>query len=805
MQYKGEDLDLRVPHVRASRDFYASDFESGIGNGRWSRAPSFGIGNGEPLWVDETLLACCNYAFDVAQANGAAEVDLEHLVNALTRVEAAARVLEGRGVREGYLRRESAALIASEVPAANAGDAVSPRRSADLEDVLRRASDVAHRRGSPAGVDDVLWALLHSSRDLPVVQLLRRLTPDWQRLEWGRIREQQMPEPGPRPVAVQLVANDGVHARMASVEDSLRLMQSDLAAERKLLMDLARDIQRDVLAQRGDGAAFRGDLGQRLEALERAVNARSEPRTQSLMVDRLAHLEQTMQSGLTEALRGTRELTQRLGAIENVITDVHAAPTSAAIGERIAALEKAVHNGLGEGARNWANLGQRLSKIEESLVERQGASDSSAIGERISSLERIVETSLAESARHYGQLGQRLVAFEGAIGGDGASRFVETLEPRLSTIEQRLTDTGSETQRRHGDVAARLETIGQILETGRSEAARLQGDMADRLSAIESYLAEGPVVASSSAGSLDVSELTERLGGLERAVRAGFGESASAMSQIAQRLVAVERHALDRPQDESMLILEDRLSALDSRGQQALSATSEIIQRLSAIEQRPIAETGTTIDTAAFVSPIEQKLATLETSSVTRVDEVQSAITTIAARLDQLDERMRADAVVTEDALRGRDQDFDFIYNEIKEISQSQATLNSAVSDWRTESQEHFSALANRLDKLHGPPPLRATPEVPAATTSPSTELPAAVKLKDPGGFVANGSVKKGAISEVSVQADDYDLPPEPGRGFWYWLFGTSSLSSANRENTLKITRMRDNIRETRERRRTEV
>src|SRR5690606_28779990 len=127
-------------HVRASRDFYASDFEQATGNSRWSRTPSFGIGNGEPLWVDETLLACCNYAFDVAQANGAAEVGLEHLVNALTRVEAAARILESRGVREGYLRRESAALIASEVPAANAGDAVSPRRSADFEDVLRHAS-----------------------------------------------------------------------------------------------------------------------------------------------------------------------------------------------------------------------------------------------------------------------------------------------------------------------------------------------------------------------------------------------------------------------------------------------------------------------------------------------------------------------------------------------------------------------------------------------------------------------------------------------------------------------------------------
>ena len=779
MQYKGEDLDLRVPHARASRDFYTSDYEATGGNGRWSRSSSFGLANGEPLWVDETLLACCNYAFDVAQANGAAEVDLEHLVNALTRVEAAARVLESRGVREGYLRRESAALIASEVPAANAGDAVSPRRSADFESVLRRASDVAHRRGTPAGVDDVVWVLLHYSRDLPVVQLIRRLTPDWQRLDWVRIREPQVPEPVSRPVSVQLVANDGVHARMASVEDSLRLMQSEFAAERKLMMDLVRDIQRDVVAQRGDGAVFRGDLGQRLESLERAVTARSEPRTQAMLADRMAHLEQTVQSGLSEALRGTRELTQRLGSIEATVANVATGPEAGPLGERIAALEKAVHNGLGEGARNWANLGQCLTRIETSLGERADTPALETIGERIASLERIVETSLAEGARHFGHLGQRLTAFEAVAGGNGATGFVETLDPRLAAIEHRLESSGG-------------------------EIARVQTDIADRLSAIETYLSEVPVSSPSSSGDAGLGELTERLGGLERAVRAGFGDAAATLSQIAQRLVAVERNVLDRPQDaDTMLVLEDRLGALDSRGQQTLTAAGEIVQRLHALEQRPVSEGGVAIDTSTLVTPIEQKLAALESVSVARGDEVQAAISSIVTRLDQLDERMRADSVVTEEALRGRDQDFDFIYNEIKEVAQSQATLNSAVSDWRTESQEHFSAIASRLDKLYGGSP-RSVPG-PVAPASQSIEMPPAIKPKETDEIIVNGTAMKAEIKDVSVEADDYALPPEPGRGFRYWLFGTSSLSAANRENTLKITRMRDNIRETRERRRTEI
>ena len=79
MQYKGEDMDLRVPHGRAPREIYTPDYEPATSNGRWSRSQSFTVANGEPLWVDEVLLACCNYAFDVAQANGAAEVALERV------------------------------------------------------------------------------------------------------------------------------------------------------------------------------------------------------------------------------------------------------------------------------------------------------------------------------------------------------------------------------------------------------------------------------------------------------------------------------------------------------------------------------------------------------------------------------------------------------------------------------------------------------------------------------------------------------------------------------------------------------
>ena len=778
MQYKGEDLDLRVPHGRTPRETYVPDYETS--NGRWGRGQAYPA-SPDPVWVDEVLLACCNYAFDVAQANGSGEVALEHLVNAMTRVDSAARQLEARGVREGQLRRESAALIASEIPAANAGDALAPRRSPELEDVLRRAADLAQRRSAPASVDDVLWVILHSSRETPVVMLLRRLTPDWQRADWGRLREPPMPEPMPR--AVQLVANDGVNARMASMEDSFRLMQAEFAADRKLLMDLVRDIQRDVVAQRGDAASFRNDLGQRLDGIERTVHTRGDVR----MADRLAQLEKAVHGSLLEAQRGSRELGQRLAALETSLVD-HS-PGHDSLADRMALLEKAVHSGLGEGARNWANLGQRLNQLE-AAVERHETPTFDALTERIGGLERTVQQSLADGARNHGVIGQRLAAFETLLGDSSSSRLGEALQTRLTAIERRLE---AETQGLQGRLQERFGELARLFETSRGSTPN---DVADRLSSIETCLMESPT---SSTDLAPVRELTERVAGLERAVRTGFGEAATTTSQIAERLVAVERGVTARPSDESeaALLLDDRLGAiermLDTRGQQALSINTQISERLGLLEKRPVGEGGVATLGAEAFAPVNQ-----------RVEALQASIGAISTRLDQLDERMRTEAGVTEEALRGRDQDFDFIYNEIKQLGQSQATLNSAVNDWRNESQEHFGALATRLDKLASPQVLAAAAEAARPIVTPF-EVPDAIKPRDIGPVINGAANGPHLPKPTNVSAQDYSLPSEPGRGFWYWLFGTSRVWKANRDNEIKVDRMRQGIRDARERRRTQA
>src|SRR5262245_21708748 len=119
MGYRGEDLDLRTPQGWSGAqgpDYTGAPTAEVFLNAPRGRIASSMPAPSGPIWVDDTVLACCNHAFDVALAHRSAEVRLEHLIYALTRIEAAAEALEARGVRVPILRRESATVIASEIP-----------------------------------------------------------------------------------------------------------------------------------------------------------------------------------------------------------------------------------------------------------------------------------------------------------------------------------------------------------------------------------------------------------------------------------------------------------------------------------------------------------------------------------------------------------------------------------------------------------------------------------------------------------------------------------------------------------------
>lgn len=693
MQYKGDDLDLRVPsHARAPRESYA-DYEATLTNGRWS---SGGYAR-DTLWVDETVLACCNYAFDIAQANGSAEVGLEHLVNALTRVEGAARVLEARGVREAQLRRESATMIANEP--VSGFERVTPRRSPDFEDVLRRATENASRRGNPATVDDVLWVLLHSARDLPAVQLLRRMTPDWQRLEWNwsaRPRDYAVPQPelyrasaayaeprqitvAPQPVSYA-VPFDAMTSRIAIMEDSLRALHAELASERKALADLIRDTQRDVVAHRGDAASLRSDLSQRLELLERGLQARP------------------------DASRFTVQL-----------------------GDRIQMLEKSVQNGLTEGARNWAALGQRLQSIEAAMTTPDHETSANrALIERLDTLETYLAT------------------------GSGDTGTGQAVLERVSALEEMIEGRLSQSQRIWSGFTERLQAVERLVEASTGEGGRNWTAISEKLGALETQ------VRSKAPAGLEAGEFMERFSGLERAVRSGFGESVRTQTAIAERVEALEKLATsgvpDLPGAEPMMVLDDRMQSIERMIQDQFTKPpsvqlGEFDQRLAAMEQRTNART--------------EQLVTL-----------------------------------VREKTQGREREVTELHEAIVRLSENQHTLASAIADWRHESQNDFGSLNAQIERLQELPRAALAAQV---SPAPSGSMPNIART--PMADAANSNAGSASLDA----SGDFGGEARPrGHGFWWWLFGTDSITRSNREAELRWQHMHARIKEARDRRRSE-
>ncbi len=445
MAYRGEDLDLRLSQARTGRDAYGAS-EFGL-NGTRPRAP-MASGRPDPVTIDDTVMACCNHAYDIAQAHGASEVRLEHLVHALTRVEAAADILEERGIREAHLRRESAAVIASEIPVGLAHSQSAPRASAEFEDVLRRASAqaVSHGGARGASVHDMLWVLLNYNREIPAIALLLRHAAGWQSWDWpnrapardiSRDIERDVERDGPRrrePVAprVERAADrrpqrsapvyaapeprermaaaapfngDGIQGRLDMLEQSIRSMQAEMATDRRALTDLMRDLQRDVLDSRGVGGGA-ADLGPMVDHL-RAVEANVE--------DRLGDL----------------------------------ARTAAALTDRLQGLEKSVTSSLQEGSRNWMTVGDRLKSIDKVVA-----------GSSTSGLADLVTDQLVAVTEQVRQATQRLENLERNIEtrqADG-QRVMSGVSDRLRSLDEQMTAARRE-QQAAGQNPAALQTL----------------------------------------------------------------------------------------------------------------------------------------------------------------------------------------------------------------------------------------------------------------------------------------------------------------------------------------------------------
>lgn len=465
MDYRGPDLDLRTSRWSASSTDPAGWREAS------PHAPQHPGPTGAraaqrsgPIWVDETLLACANHAYDVALAYRSAEVRLEHLLLAMTRIEGAAAALEARGVRVASLRRDSAVAIAGEPPAMGADGGAAPRRSPELEDVLRLAASRASHAGRAASVDDVVQALGDVGGDLPGADLIVRHFPRQSRDFWGSIGPtRSLPHTGghafemsdhERPLALAGgAASTADHAvvqrlfeRLADIErgfaDRLAALESAMARQPMPLhtdlspLDSRLSAIESALHTRSNGdATFASDAGlaDRLWTIEQALATERSERANAItaLSDEITGVRSAVRLAAQNSEQAQAALTEQLQQLAAGL-EQHRLDLAASLGDRIAAIEQALDAQNQKLAEAQAAYSAELSEVHDALMK---------ISAHQQTLAGAVDNWRNNDSGEIHLINARL----GAVHEDGAKRLaaIEKLCADVDTLSQLVLDDRS--------------------------------------------------------------------------------------------------------------------------------------------------------------------------------------------------------------------------------------------------------------------------------------------------------------------------------------------------------------------------
>jgi hypothetical protein len=577
MAYRGEDLDLRTPQTWSGAPEPAGGADPYL-NGARGRQGSYT--RTSPILVDDVVLSCSNHAFDVAVAHRAGEVRLEHLLHAMTRIDGASNALEARGIRVAGLRRESATIIASEIPIGLSGQG-RPRRSDDIEQVLRTASAIAYRRNSPANVDDVLDALLDMPSDIPGIALLARhggrvardrLAPRetvrdrdtlpplqplpplsrtsqaYTPLSDARIKPSAAyytPEPQRVP-RTDLVGTptDGIqNARIDQLETAVRAMTAELANERNAVAGVVQDLQRNLKAERDDTSRFRGGLHERLQSLEQTMISSGNDGSANMLLDRLASLERGLEARLGDLSRPWSVLSDRLQALEQTILDTRGkSGDSSAVQERLAMIERSLRDGNVEGSRAAASVIDRLKSVERGLDSVNSKSiDLTPIAHRLDIIEEAVLG--ADTGAGSDKLAERFSRLEDAINTQRAAvqQANAALNNDIKALASALAMQSAGNERVQSFITDRMQTLTSGFERQRTELA---GPITERMNAIASAL-DGRMQTVAGLIDRQRSEMTgpvvERMNAIAGAIESRGGEQQRTIAMLNERIAMLEK------------------------------------------------------------------------------------------------------------------------------------------------------------------------------------------------------------------------------------------------------------------------
>lgn len=632
MVYRGEDLDLRTLQSWTAQGREPQDLFSGVGR------TGFGTGRGEPLWVDDVVLACINDAYELAVAHRAGDIRLEHLLNAMTRIEAAAKTLDLAGVRVSALRRETAAIIASDVPVAFTNGKAAPRTSADVEEILRLATEIAYARRAPVSIEDVLAVLVETKRDVAGLQVLRRNLigrtfrdttplPPLSRMPFqsdeprervrAPARSSYVAEPPRMVEPAQLLTDNIQTSRIEALERVVRELAQDLGSERKVIHSLVAEMHRDVVASREDTSRLGGNVADRLHGLEQTISAvRSEPQVMPTQLsERLITVERSLEQKFGDLGRSWVVLGERLQGLEQ---GLHALRTTPPPPPPAPVDVTPIERQMGELQRTLATLGERLGQIERQTA-RGAAPALELITERLQQIERSVQSGMGEGARNWAAMSEKMKTVERAVTTRPESDLSPIMD-RIAQLEAKLGEPG----RNLGQISDRLRTIEDSFATQRSA----------------------------------LGDLTSRLGGEVKAVAAALGAQQSQADRV-QTLV------------------------------------SERVQSIAGVLERQRADVATAVG-QQIGERFTQLTQIMERRQVESVDAARQS----SDRIGRLETGLKAFSDKMVELQSMRDKDLIDLHDALVKINANQQTLAGSMDQWRLDTAGDLSVVSNRLDAV---------------------------------------------------------------------------------------------------------
>jgi tetrahydromethanopterin S-methyltransferase subunit B len=657
--YRGGDLPLRTPRSQSGAREPVLDGQIMPPGPDWLATAMSDVEDA-PVLVDQTVLACCNQAFELALAHRSADVCLEHLVHAMTLVPDAIRALHEAGVSDTSLRRESGIIIAHDIPSVSGGPAFSPQTSDQMADVLRYAAALAYSRRSPVTIEDLLATLFDMTRDQETQSLLNRHRSEW-----------NLREPIGRASRYVNGAANGAGPQPHTTSPPNSSANAQAGPEANMDIPTVTDSFQNT----------------RIDALERTVRE---------LAEALRHGTIGVQQPppTTPPVHYTVETPRSNGGGRRLDDD-----TAGQVLGRLNEVEITVEQKFRELARTWNVLGDRLQTLEDRLVdsERKDGIERKDIERVTDSIDRLrgLET-IPGRLDKIDSLVAKLDRLDRLDMVEGFDRKLNSLEETFTRVVNRLEGLESRLDDKvDGDfdldpIRERLDAIGRQVGERPNMHAEL-APLQQRLDVLSRQMTER--MSDAGAVNLDLSPIATRLEQLEQTINER-STSGVDLGPVMDRMKELE----SRVGDNSLMVetITSRMDTFDGNVDAARAKMNEVSMEISglgrSLDQRlqSISLGGGEIDPNLIVNAVSQPMQATVGELRTLID------------ADRKEQREQFEYLVQGLGKASQDHrnDLTEVHEAMLKLNGNQQTLAQSMDRWRLDVSGDLGVLASRLEQL---------------------------------------------------------------------------------------------------------